>query len=343
MAMSADQEIDRMATLHFIALVDSLICETGHVTEALLQGVDLKVDELHQGLKLITPGQEYAILRNALRLTDDRHLGLVLGSRCKLASYGIFGFTLLSSNNLRAAMALLFEYPLPLGTGYVLKLTEERGVATLHISDTFEVEAELRLLAIEFCLTALQRLMSDLLWKELPLLAVSIRGAMTACRTSYQTYFKCPVSIEPGLSNALMFDARWLDLPLPWAHPAAHSEMQKQCSELKSSLEVPRTFLSNVRSAICTQFDKVPTLSNIADTMDCSSKTLQRQLRAAGTSFNELLGELRYERAQKLLLQQVPVARIAEQLGFSESAAFRRAFQRWSGCTPSQYRSRVRH
>lgn len=37
MAMSTDQEIDRMATMHFIALVDSLICETGHATEALLQ------------------------------------------------------------------------------------------------------------------------------------------------------------------------------------------------------------------------------------------------------------------------------------------------------------------
>ncbi|MBK5413267.1 AraC family transcriptional regulator [Pseudomonas sp. TH31] len=343
MAMSTDQEIDRMATLHFIALVDSLVCETGHATEALLQGVDLKVEELHQGLKLITSAQEFSILRNALRLTGDRHLGLVLGSRCKLASYGIFGFTLLSSSNLRAALALLFEYPLPLGTGYVLKLTEVNGVATLHISDTFEIEAELRLLAVEFCSMALQRLISDLLWKDLPLLAVNIRGATSADCTAYQAHFKCPVSIGPGSSCALMFDARWLDLPLPWAHPAAHGEMQKQCSELKSNLEVPRNFLSNVRSAICAQFDKSPTLTNVADSVDCSSKTLQRHLRAAGTSFNEVLGELRYERAQKLLLQQVPVARVAEQLGFSESAAFRRAFQRWSGCTPSQYRSRIRH
>ncbi|WP_447791952.1 AraC family transcriptional regulator [Pseudomonas farris] len=343
MATHNDQDIDRLATLHFIALLDVLVGEAGHSTEQLLRGTDLKVEELHQGLKLITPAQEYAILRNGLRLTGNAHLGLVLGSRCRLASFGIFGFTLLSCNNLRDALALLFEYPLPLGTGFELALLEEQSVAMLEVSDTFEVEDELRLLAIEFCLTALQSLIGDLLGQALPLLAVNIGWPQVSQCASYEKYFACPVSLRSGRPNTLTFNARWLDLPLPWAHPVALDEMKKQCSELKSNLEVPRNFLSNIRSVICTQFDQAPTLNNIACSMDCSSKTLQRHLRAAGTSFNELLGELRYERAQKLLLKQMPVARIAEQLGFSESAAFRRAFQRWSGCTPSQYRSRVRH
>lgn len=340
--MPEDQDIDRLATLHFISLVDALAREAGHATEQLVQGVDLKAEDLRQGAGLISPTQEYAILRNALRLTGDRYLGLALGSRCRVASFGIFGFTLLSSRSLREALALLFEYPLPLGTGYQLELTEERGVALLRIRDSFDIEDELRLLAIEFCLTALHRLMGDLLCRELPLRSVNIaRGAGNRAR--YREYFKCPVAMSPGLADALSFDARWLDLPLPWAHPVAHAEMKRQCAELKSNLEVPRSTLCNVRSAIRAQFDQAPTLNNVAHSMECSSKTLQRHLRAAGTSFGELLGELRYQRAQELLSQQMPVSHIAERLGFSEPAAFRRAFQRWSGCTPSQYRSRVRH
>lgn len=341
--MIEDQDIDWLATMHFISLVDSFVRESGYSTEQLMQGVDLKVEELLQGSALTSPAQECAILHNALYLTKDRYLGLVLGSRCRVASFGIFGFTLLSSRNLREALSLLFEYPLPLlGSGYQLELIEKHGEALLCVRDSFDAGDGLRLLAIEFCLTALHRLMGDLLCRELPLSSVNIaRGASNRAR--YRQHFECPVSTSPSLSDSLSFDARWLDLPLPWAHPIAHGEMKRQCADLKLSLEVQSSILGNVRSAILSQFDQAPTLTGIAQSMGCSSKTLQRQLRAAGTNFGEVLGELRYQRAQELLLQQVPVTRIAERLGFSEPAAFRRAFQRWSGCTPSQYRCRVHH
>jgi AraC-like DNA-binding protein len=336
-------DIDRLATLHFIALVDSLMIEAGHPTERLLQGTDLDAEELQAGLRLIAPSQEYAILRNALAMTGNAHLGLELGNRCRLAAYGIFGFTLLSSCDLRSALRLLFDYPLPLGTGFELSLNEEQGVATLSVSDMFDVEDQLRGLAIEFCLTALQSLMADLLYQPLPMLNINIGFPQLADAHTYKRYFECPVSFDSMRPHCLSFDARWLDQPLPCAHSVSHAQMKKHCSQLKSQLESPRDFLAHVKSAICTRFDSVPTLNSIALNMACSSKTLQRHLRAAGTSFHELLGEVRYQRAQELLLQQVPIARIAEQLGFSEAAAFRRAFQRWSGCTPSQYRSQVRH
>lgn len=337
------EDIDRLATLHFIALVDSLMTEAGHSTQRLLLGTGLDPEDLRAGHRLISPSQEYDILRNALALTGNAHLGLELGSRCRLASYGIFGFTLLSSCDLRSALRLFFDYPLPLGTGFHLALTEERGMAVLNVGDSFEVEDKLRWLAIEFCLTAMQSLMADLLYQPLPVLSINIGFSGLADAQTYKHYFDCPVSFDSSRPNSLSFDARWLDQPLPCAHPVSHDEMKKQCSLLKSHLESPRDILANVRSAICTQFDPAPTLNSIALSMACSSKTLQRHLRAAGTSFHELLGEVRYQRAQELLLQQVPIARIAEHLGFSEAAAFRRAFQRWSGCTPSQYRSQVRH
>lgn len=337
------EDIDRLATLHFIALVDSLVSEAGHSTKGLLEGIDLDAQELQAGLRLIAPAQEYAILRNALAMTGNAHLGLELGNRCRLAAYGIFGFTLLSSCDLRSALRLLFEYPVPLGTGFELGLKEEQGVATLTVSDTFDVEDELRGLAIEFCLTALQSLMADLLYKTLPVLSVNIGFPELADQQTYECYFACPVTFDPSRTHSLSFEAHWLDQPLPCANSVSHAQMKKHCSQLKSHLESPRDFLAHVKSAICTQFDSVPTLNNIALSMACSTKTLQRHLRAAGTSFHELLGEVRYQRAQELLLRQVPITRIAEHLGFSEAAAFRRAFQRWSGCTPSQYRSQVRH
>lgn len=339
---TSGQYIDRLATLHFIALVNAFVGESGHSTQSLLLGTDLVADDLRTGDKLISVEQECVILRNAWRLTEAKHLGLELGHRCRLAAYGFFGFTLLSSPDLRAALELFFEYPLPLGTGFELTLVQEQGRAWLNIDAAFDIEDELRWLAIEFSLTALQSVMADLLYQTLPLAAVNIGFASEPLCAPYLEYFNCPVTFDVSRPTSLSFDVRWLDQPLPCADLSAHREMKARCSVLKSHLESPRDFLTSVRSAICAGFDTSPSLSNVATTMACSSKTLQRHLRAAGTSFNELLCETRYQRARELLVRQVPVSRIAQDLGFSEAAAFRRAFQRWSGCTPSQYRSQAR-
>lgn len=335
--------IDRLATLHFIALVNAFAGESGHTTESLLHGTQLTADDLRAGDKLISVEQECVILRNAQRLTRARHLGLELGHRCRLAAYGVFGFTLLSSADLGSALELFFEYPLPLGTGFELQLVREQDIAWLNIDATFDIGDELRGLAIEFSLAALQCVMADLLYQPLPLRAINIGFASQAESAPYLQYFDCPVTFDLSRPTSLSFDAAWLERPLPCANSTAHNEMKAHCSVLKSHLESPRDFLASVKSAICAGFDTSPSLSNVASSMACSSKTLQRHLRAAGTSFNELLCEARYQRAQELLSRQMPVARIAENLGFSEPAAFRRAFQRWSGCTPSQYRLQVRH
>jgi len=62
-------------------------------------------------------------------------------------------------------------------------------------------------------------------------------------------------------------------------------------------------------------------------------------LQALGSSYQQLLDELRFERAKHLLHEaRLPIHRIAEELGFSETASFRHAFLRWSGVAPSHFR-----
>lgn len=70
-----------------------------------------------------------------------------------------------------------------------------------------------------------------------------------------------------------------------------------------------------------------------------SERTLRRHLQQLNTSFQHLLDEVRYDKARQLLLNtDLPIYLIAEQLGYSETASFRHAFQRWSGLAPSELR-----
>ena len=87
----------------------------------------------------------------------------------------------------------------------------------------------------------------------------------------------------------------------------------------------------------------VPSLQAITQQMGVSERTLRRRLKAMGTSYNEILRELRASAAKQLLLDQLAtVDRIAAQLGYSESANFRHAFKKWTGLSPQSYRSAAR-
>jgi len=69
-------------------------------------------------------------------------------------------------------------------------------------------------------------------------------------------------------------------------------------------------------------------------------RTLSRRLREEGTTFEALLAEIRYETARQLLTDtRMPMHNIAEAIGYAEVSVFTRAFKRWSGTTPSVWRS----
>jgi AraC-like DNA-binding protein len=68
-------------------------------------------------------------------------------------------------------------------------------------------------------------------------------------------------------------------------------------------------------------------------------RTLNRLLGKTGTSFNRILEDMRYEAAQRMLQDPaVSVVSVAWSLGYKEASAFSRAFRRWSGMTPTDWR-----
>jgi AraC-like DNA-binding protein len=70
-----------------------------------------------------------------------------------------------------------------------------------------------------------------------------------------------------------------------------------------------------------------------------SGRTLQRRLEALGVSYRDLLEEARKEAGRYITSSVLSIAEVAFMVGYSEPTAFHRAFKRWYGMTPQQYRS----
>jgi AraC-like DNA-binding protein len=79
---------------------------------------------------------------------------------------------------------------------------------------------------------------------------------------------------------------------------------------------------------------------DIADLLTIHRRTLSRRLKDGGTGYRGITNEIRFEIARQLLQHTtVPLGEIAAALGYSEASAFTRAFRRWSGQTPTTWRS----
>ncbi len=84
-----------------------------------------------------------------------------------------------------------------------------------------------------------------------------------------------------------------------------------------------------------------PHIQKVAATLGMNVRTLQRRLAEAGTTHNQLIDEVRFEAATRLLADHdLTLAEIASALGYSDPAHFTRAFSRWTGRTPGAYRRR---
>ncbi|WNW12279.1 AraC family transcriptional regulator [Pseudomonas sp. DTU_2021_1001937_2_SI_NGA_ILE_001] len=152
--------------------------------------------------------------------------------------------------------------------------------------------------------------------------------------------FDAPVYFEQPF-NSLLIPKRGLQRAMPQGDPVLLLVMQdslSQLSRLSGRGELPIT--DDVRERVRQQLlIGEPVLEDVAAQMGMTSWSLQRRLREQNLSFSMVVDQLRRELATHYLRQhQLPISDLAPLLGYSETSAFSRAFRRWFGVSPRQWR-----
>lgn len=325
-----------LTTLHVVSLILQLFAEQPELTPRLLAGSGIAPGDLDNPDTRITRAQELQVCANALALRED--LGLELGRSLHVSSYGLLGYAALSAATFGDAWRLLLRYPALLGTYFRLELRIEDELAWV-CADGYSDAAALEVFNVEMCLASLKLIGDELLGQPLPLQRAEFGHARPGYARRYAKSFPCPLVFDAGRS-AFAFPAALLERRLPLADSVTHGEVAERCRRLNAEFSSRQAWLERVRQLLAAQLAEPPGLEQLAQQLHCSPRTLRRHLQELGTSYQGLLDELRFERAKTLLGQQRwPVYRIAEVLGFSETASFRHAFQRWSGVPPSRFRA----
>ena len=324
-----------LTTLNAVSLVLDTFKAQGLPSEALLAGSGICAADLSRADTRITTNQEMRVCANAVALRRD--VGLVLGRQMHVSAYGMLGYALLTSATFGDALRLALRYPALLGTLFKLSLEADGERIWFTAADYRETPA-MQMFNVELCLASLKVICDDLLGQPLALLGARFEYSAPDYRARYSECFACPLQFDVG-TNAFAFDKRWLDQPLPLADAVTHQAMAERCRKQNLEFTGRQAWLGRIRQLLTSQLGAAPGIEGLAAQMNCSPRTLRRHLHDLGCSYQELLDELRFERAKQLLGEdELPIYRIAEQLGFSETASFRHAFVRWSGVAPSQFR-----
>jgi AraC-like DNA-binding protein len=153
----------------------------------------------------------------------------------------------------------------------------------------------------------------------------------------FRSFFGAPVRFNAERS-ALAFEARWLAAPVAGADAYVRQILVERIrQQLAGAPDVTVDRLRRVvRSLVA---GGKLSVDDLAAAFALSRRTLARRLNEHGTSFRELLDEARFLAARNLLQSsQAPVAEIAARLGYSDTPAFTRAFRRWAGTSPAEWR-----
>jgi len=168
-----------------------------------------------------------------------------------------------------------------------------------------------------------------------------LRYAAPAYAAIYASYFRVRVLFSQSC-NALEFPRSRLDRALEGGFPVLHG----QAEQLVGQRLARRPRRGGLVAAVEAVFEQEPRLlgqgiERVAQKLGTHPRTLQRRLREEGEAFAELQARVRYRRAQRDLGQSsLDLETISERLGFSDRRSFTRAFTRWAGVSPSEYRRR---
>lgn len=302
----------------------------GLTPEAVLAGSHWTPAQLAAGPAEITAGEELHLIANVVAALGDRPgLGLEMGLRYHLATYGIWGFALMSAPTLRAAFDMGLRY-LDLTYSYLAMRMTQEGDAVCLTLDASGLPEPLRRFLIERDMAALMVIQRDLFIHALPPRRIELVVQPPADTGPYQRLFGVLPEFDSP-ANRVSFDADMLDQPLPQANPMTLQLAETQCRKLLTQRRVRSGMAMQVRDALLRHIGgKLPDIEAIADELHLTSRTLRRRLVSEHTSYRALLDELRQTLAEAMLKTAgMKVAEVASRLGYAEAASFQHARKRW--------------
>ena len=329
---SAEEELWRQR-VGALGVIPPLLRQFGVDPLPVLASAGLEVSAFDLADNTIPYAAFRRVMGECARRSRCEHFGLLVGQAWHLSTLGLLGQLMKNAASVGAALQTGIVYHHLNSQGAVVFLhqreaTADFGCAIYHRGSDGTSQI------CDGVLATLVNHMRELCGPAWVPVEVRLAHAAPADESPYRRLFRCPVRFDAEL-NALRFPAAWLDQPVAGADPAALRALERQASALSQ----PDLIEKLRRSLRVLLLQRVVSGDAVAEMLAMHRRTLNRRLEALGTTFREVLEEVRFEAACQLLsATHLALDDIAAALGYAGVSPFTRAFRRLSGTSPGQWR-----
>ncbi|ALO34865.1 hypothetical protein CMT41_09155 [Colwellia sp. MT41] len=323
---------------HKLNFIASTLAKKGIHLSRLLKGTDIEPHGLKDREYKIHKEQIVTFYRNVLAL-DMPAISLLLGAAIKPKDYGLYGCTLLCCKGLRSTLEFAIRYHnLVTKTVNMSLHDDESGQSCFRFEDLLFTR-DLEEFNIELQCVIVLSLVRDCLNSEnFSFDALRFSFAKPKHHQLYQEFFRCPISYGNQHSEFLFNNDKW-SLNTPSSNPFAMPILLSQCDVVLNSVAIKNEFLITINNWIAANMQQELCAKKLASALYLTPRTLRRKLSEQGTSFTEIVKDLRCSAAKKLITEtQLTIEDIGCAIGFNDVSNFRAAFKKWTGETPSKLR-----
>jgi AraC-like DNA-binding protein len=279
--------------------------------------------------------------QQAAQQSGDPLLGLKVGGALPLQAMNVVALLVMQSASLRQSLTLTVRYQ---------SLVSNSGRFIVRpLSDGVRVDY-----AVMPCPVAMHAIQIDSVFAGyLSLLRhcaptgvkprrVALPGADPQLRSAYEEAFGCQVAL--GIADACFeFDCEALDRPFLAADPQLLRMAQARADDMLLAQGHDESLKDQVQAALAAQGFGAGDCGRVARALGLSTRTLQRRLSAAGTSFRHQAEAARMNEALRLLAHaSIPMSSLCDSLGYSETSALSHAIRKYWGASPSALRAELR-
>jgi AraC-like DNA-binding protein len=277
-----------------------------------------------------------AVVAAAIELAPTPAIGLRVGESAPMTALNVVGHLMSSARTTRDALQLLCRYSELVFSGAGYFLFEEGQAARFVYAHPFAASDYERFSA-EFALTFVLRWALQLSGPDKLPLEARFRHGEPPYRDEYERVFRCPLRFQHP-ANELVFAHELLDLPQPHRDDSMCAYLAARAENLltrdQDGERLPRRVVQLFKLQL-----PAPDAEQVAHELGLPLRSLQRRLHARGLRLSQLIDEARREVAcASLRRPEAAIKDVAFRIGFSELSAFYRAFRRWTGKTPAQFR-----
>lgn len=323
-----------------IGLLHDALAECGADPSAVLAATGLSLAEARSPETRVSLNQILAAYGATSRLSPDPMFAFRCGMRSRVSYFGMYGFALMSAPDMRTMLHFAIAAQ-SLSASLCHASAERCGDQVAIVFDPFahrDIDTALYRFLVEEQFGIVQNIFRDLTGADFRLAALKVTYAPTTSLSQVAGLLEAEAFFAQK-ENVLAFDASWLEAKLQFGHLIAHASVRKTCNALLGELKQQAGIAGQVGEALIANYGRILDIEEVAERLGLSARVLRRKLDAENTGYRQICDDVRSQVAMKYLRDtRLAIEHIASAIGFDNAANFRRAFRRWTGVTPSEYR-----